>query len=45
MLAEHGLVFGKSAKVLRAVLADVIEDASNTLTGLARLVVQQAFDH
>jgi transposase len=45
VLAEHGLVFGKSAKVLRAALADVIEDASNELTGRARLVVQRAFDH
>ena len=44
VLAEHGLVFGKSPKVLRAVLADVLEDASNTLTGLARLVLQRAFD-
>ena len=44
VLAEHGLVFGKSPKVLRAVLADVIEDASNTLTGLVRLVVQRAWD-
>ena len=45
VLAEHGLVFGKSPKVLRAVLADVIEDASNTLTLQARLVVQRAFEH
>ena len=45
VLAEHGLVFGKSPKVLRAELADVIEDASNELTGLARLVVQRAFEH
>jgi len=45
VLAEHGLVFGKSPKVLRAELADVIEDASNEMTGLARLVVQRAFEH
>ena len=31
--------------MLRAVLADVIEDASNELTGLARLLVQRAFEH
>ena len=37
VLAEFNLVFGKSPKVLRAVLADVIEDASNELTTLARL--------
>jgi transposase len=45
VLAEHGLVFGKSSKVLRAVLADVIEDASNELSTRARLVVQRAFGH
>ena len=45
VLAEHGLVFGKSPKVLRAALADVIEDASNELSGRARLVVQRAFEH
>ena len=45
VLAEYGLVFGKSPKVLRAVLADVIEDASNTLTLQARWVVQRAFEH
>ena len=44
-LTEAGLVFGKSPKVLRAVLADVIEDASNELTTLARQVVQRAFEH
>ena len=45
VLAEFELVYGKSPKVLRAVLADVIEDASNELTGLARLSVQQAHEH
>jgi transposase len=45
VLAEFGLVFGKSSKVLRAVLCDVIEDASNELSTLARLVVQRAFEH
>ena len=44
VLAEFGLVFGKSPKVLRAVLADVIEDASNELSTTARLVVQRAFE-
>ena len=44
-LAEFDLVFGKSPKVLRAVLADVIEDASNELTAVARLAVQQAYEH
>ena len=32
----------KSAMVLSEVLNDVLEDASNELTGLARLVVQRA---
>lgn len=45
VLAEYALVFGKSPKVLRAVLADVIEDASNELTATARRVVQLAFEH
>src|SRR5664280_708759 len=45
VLTEFGLVFGKSPKVLRAVLADVIEDASNELSAMARRVLQRAFDH
>ena len=45
VLAEAGLVFGKSPKVLRAVMDDVIEDASNELSTLARLVLQQALAH
>ena len=45
VLAEFGLVFGKSPKALRAVLADVIEDASNELSGMARQVLDRAFEH
>ena len=45
VLTEFGLVFCKSPKVLRAVLADVIEDASNELSAMARLVMQRAFEH
>ena len=45
VLAEFGLVFSKSPKALRAELADVLEDASNELSGTARLVLQQAFEH
>jgi transposase len=45
VLAEFELVFGKSPKVLRAALPDVLEDASNELTGLARQVVQRGFEH
>ena len=42
LLAEFGLVFGKSAKVLSAVLSDVLEDAGNELGTLARLTLQRA---
>jgi transposase len=45
LLAEYGLVFPKSTKALRAVLADVIEDASNELDTRARRVLQRAFEH
>jgi transposase len=45
ILAEFGLVFGKSPKVLRAQLPDVLEDASNELSGTAREVLQQAMQH
>ncbi len=44
VLAEFGLVFGKSPKVLRARLAEVLEDADNELSGTARLVLQEAFE-
>jgi transposase len=45
VLAEFGLVFNKSPKALRAELADVLEDASNELSGTARMVLQEAFMH
>jgi transposase len=45
VLAEFGLVFGKSPKVLRAELSDVLEDASNELSGYARQALAQALDH
>jgi len=45
VLAEFGLVFGKSPKVLRAALPDVLEDAGNELSGVARMALQQALDH
>lgn len=45
VLGEFGLVFGQSPKVLRAVLADVIEDASNELPARARWVLERAFEH
>ena len=45
VLGEFGLVFGKSPKVLRSVLADVLEDAANELSTQARWVLQRAFEH
>ena len=45
VLTEFGLAFAKSPKALRAVLADVIEDAGNELSTMARLVMQRAFEH
>ena len=45
ILAEFGLVFAKSPKVLRQALPDVLEDASNELSGVARLVLQQGLQH
>ena len=41
LLAEFGLVFTKSPAELEAVLADVLEDASNEMNTLARLVLQR----
>jgi transposase len=45
LLAEFGLVFAQSPEALRAVLADVLEDASNELPGVARLALQRAHLH
>jgi hypothetical protein len=45
LLSEFGLVFGKSPKVLRAVLAETIEDAANELSTTARRVLDRAFTH
>ena len=45
VLAEFGLVFGKSPDALRVVLAEVVEDASNELPGIARMVLQRAHLH
>jgi transposase len=45
VLAEFGLVFAKSPKALRAELGDVLEDAGNELSGIARLVLQEALEH
>jgi transposase len=45
LLAEFGLVFPQSPEALRSVLAEVIEDASNELPGVARLALQRAHLH
>jgi transposase len=42
ILAEFGLVFAQSSKALRENLSAVIEDASNDLSGMARLVIERA---
>lgn len=42
LLAEFGLVFAQSPEVLHQALPDVIEDASNELGPLARLVIERA---
>jgi transposase len=45
MLAEFGLVASKSPDKLREALTDMLEDASNGLSGLARLVIEEAYAH
>ena len=45
MLGEFGVVFAQGATALRQALSGVIEDASNELPGMARLVIQQAQTH
>ena len=45
LLAEFGVVFAKGPKALREALPEVLEDASNELTGLARLSLQRALEH
>ena len=44
LLAEFGLVFAQSPAALEAVLADVLEDASNEMNALARRVLQRAHE-
>lgn len=45
LLSEFGIVFAQSPKVLRERLSDVIEDASNEIASMARLVIQRAQEH
>ncbi len=42
LLAEFGVVVSQSPKVLRECLGDLLEDATNELPGLARLVIERA---
>ena len=42
LLAEFGVVVAQSFQALERCLADVIEDASNELPGMARLVIERA---
>ena len=42
LLAEFGVVLAQSPKVLRGVLSEIVEDAGNELSGLARLVIERA---
>lgn len=44
LLAEFGLVVAQKSAILRQALPDLIEDASNELGGLARLVLQRALE-
>ena len=43
MLGEFGLISSKSPEKLRENLTPMLEDASNDLTGLARLAIQEAY--
>ncbi|WP_422084748.1 IS110 family transposase [Variovorax sp.] len=45
LLTEFGLVFAQSPEKLRAVLPQVLEDASNELPGIVRLALQRAHEH
>lgn len=45
LLGEFGVVLPQSPEVLRERLSDVIEDASNDIAGMARLVLQRAQEH
>ena len=42
LLTEFGLVFPQSPRVLSAQLSDTLEDASNALSGLARMTIERA---
>lgn len=45
LLGEFGVVLPQTAAVLRERLSEVLEDATNEIAGIARLVLQRAADH
>lgn len=45
LLAEFGVVLPQGPEVLGRHLRDIVEDASNDIAGVARLVLQRAQDH
>ena len=45
MLAEFGVVVAQSPKALRECLGELVEDGSNELCVLARLVIERARQH
>jgi transposase len=45
LLAEFGVVLPQSPRVLRERLTDILEDASNEIASMARLVMQRAQEH
>ena len=45
LLAEFGIVAAQTPEALRRGLADMLEDASNEMPGLARLALQRAHQH
>ncbi len=45
LLAEFGVVLPQSPEVLRRHLSDILEDASNDIAGVARLVLERAQEH
>jgi transposase len=45
LLSEFGVVLPQSPRVLRERLTDILEDASNEIASMARLVMQRAQEH
>ena len=45
LLAEFGVVLPQKPAILRQYLSEIVEDASNDIAGMARLVLQRAQEH